>query len=213
MIMKKYFIYAMAALCLAAVMSSCCRKTVLFNGKNLDGWVLVVNPDMEVPATDVFSVRDGKVLVSGTPYGYMRTEKKYGDYKLHAEWRWIGAATNSGLFQRVQDGDGIWPSVMEVQLCGGKAGDLLGMGGMTLVGVEEKLPGLFYKERISGENPEKPDGEWNTADIEVAGTHVKVWINGKFQNEADCDFTEGYIALQSEGGPLEFRNVCVVSAK
>lgn len=213
--MKKIMVYAASVLAVAAILSSCSKgkKTVLFNGENLDGWVLYVNPEGGAPATDVFRVFDGKVVVSGTPYGYMRTDKKYGDYKLHAEWRWIGAATNSGLFQRIQDGDCIWPSVLEVQLQGGHAGDLLGMGGTTLKGMEDNRPGLYYKNRTFEGNPEKPEGEWNEADIEVIGTHVKVWVNGQLQNEADGDFTEGYIGLQSEGGPIEFRNVYVVTGE
>ena len=186
------------------------KKTVLFNGKDFDGWVLYVSPDEGVPATDVFRVSDGRIVVSGRPFGYMRTEKKYRDYILHAEWRWIGASTNSGLFQRIQEGDKLWPSLMEVQLQGGHAGDILGLGGTVLQGVGEKLPGLYYKDRTSTENPENPDGEWNVAEVEVRGTHVKAWVNGKLQNEADGEFTEGYIALQSEGGPLEFRNVYII---
>jgi hypothetical protein len=208
MIRKSIFCF----LAVSAMLLSGCKekKTMLFNGKDLDGWVLYVAPEDGVAATDVFKVSDGKIVVAGKPFGYMRTEKEYADYKLHAEWRWIGAATNSGIFQRVQEGDRIWPSVVEVQLQGGHAGDLLGMGGTALAHVDPKAPGLFYKVRASGESPEKPEGEWNSADVEVTGTNVKVWVNGKFVNEAEGLFTKGCIALQSEGGPLEFRNVYIV---
>lgn len=208
MIRKSIFCF----LAVSAILLSGCKekKTMLFNGKDLDGWVLYVAPEDGVAATDVFKVSDGKIVVAGRPFGYMRTEKEYADYKLHAEWRWIGAATNSGIFQRVQEGDRIWPSVVEVQLQGGHAGDLLGMGGTALAHVDPKAPGLFYKVRASGESPEKPEGEWNSADVEVTGTNVKVWVNGKFANEAEGLFTKGCIALQSEGGPLEFRNVYIV---
>ena len=208
MIRKSIFCF----LAVSAILLSGCKekKTMLFNGKDLDGWVLYVAPEDVVAATDVFKVSDGKIVVAGKPFGYMRTEKEYADYKLHAEWRWIGAATNSGIFQRVQEGDRIWPSVVEVQLQGGHAGDLLGMGGTALAHVDPKAPGLFYKVRASGESPEKPEGEWNSADVEVTGTKVKVWVNGQLVNETEGLFTKGCIALQSEGGPLEFRNVYIV---
>ena len=208
MIRKSIFCF----LAVSAMLLSGCKekKTMLFNGKDLDGWVLYVAPEDGVAATDVFKVSDGKIVVAGKPFGYMRTEKEYADYKLHAEWRWIGAATNSGIFQRVQEGDRIWPSVVEVQLQGGHAGDLLGMGGTALAHVDPKAPGLFYKVRASGESPEKPEGEWNSADVEVTGTKVKVWVNGQLVNETEGLFTKGCIALQSEGGPLEFRNVYIV---
>jgi hypothetical protein len=38
-------------------------------------------------------------------------------------------------------------------------------------------------------------------------------INGVVQNEADGEFERGYIALQSEGGPLQFRNVTIFELK
>ena len=59
----------------------------------------------------------------------MRTEETYDDYRLHVEWRWIGEATNSGIFQRVQEGDKVWPQGIECQLMAGRAGDLVLLGG------------------------------------------------------------------------------------
>ena len=39
---------------------------------------------------------------------------------------------------------------------------------------------------------------------------VDITLNGVHQNHVtNKNYTEGYIALQSEGGPLEFRNVTV----
>ena len=49
------------------------RETKLFNGKNLDGWAFHLAPDSDVPATDVFGVKDGVITISGQPFGYMIT--------------------------------------------------------------------------------------------------------------------------------------------
>ncbi|MDY6319653.1 MAG: DUF1080 domain-containing protein, partial [Bacteroidales bacterium] len=57
--------------------------------------------------------------------------------------------------------------------------------------------------------PENPIGEWNSIDVEVKGGHVKYSVNGKLINECDTDLTSGYIAVQSEGGPLEVRNIWI----
>ena len=38
-----------------------------------------------------------------------------------------------------------------------------------------------------------------------------VYINGKLQNECTTNTTDGYIALQSEGGPIEFRNLYITA--
>ena len=39
------------------------------------------------------------------------------------------------------------------------------------------------------------------------GGKITVYINGQLLNECTTTTTEGYIALQSEGGPIEFRNL------
>lgn len=122
--------FLFAALVCALALGSCDgnARTELFNGKDLAGWVCVVDSLGEVPAGEVFTVRDGNIRIAGQPFGYMRTARQYGDYRLHAEWRWIGEATNSGIFQRVQEGDKVWPQGIECQLMAGRAGDLVLLG-------------------------------------------------------------------------------------
>ncbi len=198
-----------AAAMLAVLMTACAGndgRTELFNGKDLTGWELVLAPDSAVPATEVYTVKDGNIRIAGQPFGYMRTERKYGDYTFHAEWRWVGEGTNSGIFHRVQDGDKLWPNAIECQLCSGKAGDFVMLGGSKIQEMEcvEQFP---VKNRVG--DYENPAGEWNTAKVVCKGNKITVYINGQFQNECTCDSTEGYIALQSEGGPLEFRNVYI----
>jgi hypothetical protein len=198
-----------AAAMLAVLMTACAGndgRTELFNGKDLTGWELVLAPDSAVPATEVYTVKDGNIRIAGQPFGYMRTERKYGDYTFHAEWRWVGEGTNSGIFHRVQDGDKLWPNAIECQLCSGKAGDFVMLGGSKIQEMEcvEQFP---VKNRVG--DYENPAGEWNTAKVACKGNKITVYINGQLQNECTCDSTEGYIALQSEGGPLEFRNVYI----
>ena len=100
-----------AAALLLALATSCSQKPEviqLFNGKDLEGWTLFVN-DPEVAPTDVFSVVDGNIHVVGQPFCFIRTNEKYTDVKLSVEWRWVGKGTNSGIFQRVQAPDQVWP--------------------------------------------------------------------------------------------------------
>ena len=200
--------FLFAALVCALALGSCDgnARTELFNGKDLAGWVCVVDSLGEVPAGEVFTVRDGNIRIAGQPFGYMRTARQYGDYRLHAEWRWIGKPSNSGLFQRIQEGDELWPSLIECQLESGNAGDLLGLGGATMAGVESPEGGVPVKKRVGGAS-EKPAGEWNEAEVICKGDRITVYVNGVLQNECSGVNTRGYIALQSEGGPLEFRNI------
>ena len=120
MTMRMRFLFAALTLALAA--GSCSRepRTELFNGRDLAGWVCVTDPEGVGDARDAFSVQNGNIRIAGSPFGYMRTEETYDDYRLHVEWRWIGEATNSGIFQRVQAGDRLWPEAVECQLQAGR---------------------------------------------------------------------------------------------
>lgn len=206
--------FLFAALVCALALGSCGgnARTELFNGKDLAGWVCVVDSLGDVPAGEVFTVRDGNIRIAGQPFGYMRTARQYGDYRLHAEWRWIGEATNSGIFQRVQEGDKVWPQGIECQLMAGRAGDLVLLGGARADGIEPvgKFP---IKARIGDAGCEKPAGEWNEAEIVCQGDRMAVYINGVLQNECSGTNRTDYIALQSEGGTLEFRNVYLTDVK
>lgn len=172
----------------------------------------VTDPEGVGDARDAFSVQNGNIRIAGSPFGYMRTEETYDDYRLHVEWRWIGEATNSGIFQRVQEGDKVWPQGIECQLMAGRAGDLVLLGGARADGIEPvgKFP---IKARIGDAGCEKPAGEWNEAEIVCQGDRMAVYINGVLQNECSGTNRTGYIALQSEGGTLEFRNVYLTDVK
>ena len=83
--------------------------------------------------------------------------------------------------------------------------DLLGLGGAKIAGAESNGR-VFIKPRSGGEC-ERPAGEWNCAEIVCVGDHIAVCVNGVLQNECTGSVRSGYIALQSEGGPVEFRNI------
>lgn len=211
--MKK-FVFSLAALmvCAACLVSCGSRKTMLFNGKDLSGWSFVLAPDSSVPATDVFGVKDGVITISGQPFGFMYTDKSYGDYQLHVEWRWVGEPANSGLFLNTRPDNELWPYCAEVNFQAGRAGDMISSGGSAFE--ELKEAGGRFKPSPVKESAEKPAGEWNIADVINDGGHITATINGVLKNEATMiDCTEGRIALQSEGGPLEIRNIYITPLK
>ena len=187
------------------------RETKLFNGKDLEGWTFHLKADSDVPATDVFGVKDGVITIAGQPFGYMMTDQSYSDYKLHLEWRWPDEPSNSGIFIHAEPIDAVWPRCAEVNLMAGKAGDMIASGGSEFE--ELKETGGRWMTSPVAESAEKPAGEWNTAEIICKGNHIQAYINGVLKNEVHIDRTEGPIALQSEGGPLEVRNVYIVPIK
>ena len=181
------------------------NQTPLFDGSSLAGWV----PVCEDPS--VFSVKDSHIYVKGNPFGYLRTDKKYKDYTLHVEWRWIGKGTNSGIFQRVQDEDKVWPEGFECQLQAGHAGDIVCLGGARVAEIPYD-PAVKFPKKVRNHPDtaiELEDGQWNRAEIICRGKEMLVYINGNFENKVTLSRDEGYIALQSEGGELEFKNIYV----
>lgn len=203
--MKKILVLALGALLIASCGE---RQTQLFNGKDLTGWSFSLAPDSDAEADDVFGVENGVITIAGQPFGYMITDGVYGNYTLHVEWRWVDEPANSGIFVLAEPGDGLWPRCAEVNLMAGHAGDMIASGGSAF----EELPeGRFLRTTV--ESPEKPAGEWNTAEIICKGNFIQAYVNGVLMNEAHFDRSEGHIALQSEGGPLEVRNVYLTPIK
>jgi 3-keto-disaccharide hydrolase len=198
----------------------------LFNGKNLDGWKIVVNGkgDKDADEKKTWSVNQkDKVLVcKGEPWGYAITEKDYGDYKLELEWRWADTDAkskvrrNSGVLLHCQDEGKPWPKCFEAQLLSGNAGDIWLMG-LKVEGpkdqLDEKRKGHWFRAKTEKE-VEKPLGQWNKYEITCKGDTVSIVINGQKVNEAKkAESTKGRIALQSEGAEIHFRNLKLTPLK
>lgn len=182
----------------------------LFNGKDLKNWVFHLK-DPSVDPASVFTVKNGIIHIKGDPFGYMRTEKSYSDYKLHVEWSWPGEATNSGVFVHGQKPDAIWLRCVECQLMAGNAGDFVCMNGAEMSEHINKESILVKK---FGESSEKPAGEWNTMEVMCKGNTIEVYVNGILQNKAtNVNINEGSICLQSEGKDIQFRNVFLTKLK
>ena len=190
------------------------QKTIkLFNGKDLSNWNFVVDKN-SVPADQVYSVKDGVIHIVGNPFGYMYTKDKYSNYKLHVEWRWPNGEekANSGIFLLIEEPKNPFPNGIECQLCAGKVGDFVLLGGSDLAEFQNK-PGTkrpaFPVVNRKVADVEKEAGEWNEANIYVKEGVITVYINGIYQNTGTNKIKEGYIGLQSEGKEIEFRNVTI----
>lgn len=202
----------LAAIILVSASCNQEKSIELFNGRNLDNWTIFL-PD-SIDAGSVFKVSDGLLHVGGIPNGYIRTKDEYSSYELHVEWRWVEEPKNSGVLLQVTGEDMLWPNCIEAQLMAGNAGDfvLIGKGvGMTvkdstyLVTSEENRYKVIAKY---GESSENEAGEWNSYDIMVSSGFISIKVNGVLQNECiNPTKSKGNICIQSEGGPMEFRNI------
>jgi hypothetical protein len=159
----------------------------LFNGTNLDGWVQMNGGR--------FTATNGIIHLEGGQ-GWLRTQKEYGDFILIAEWRGMNTNYNSGVFIRAPFTGQPWaPDIWQINT--------------KQTGIGELLAGS--KKIIRSVTKPIPPGEWVSFRIEARGTNLTLSVN----EDRVWEFhalkpATGYIGLQAEGKPFEFRNLQIL---
>ncbi len=179
----------------------------LFNGRNLDGWVI------ENSTSNNFTVGDGVLRVEG-PQGWLRSERQYGDFSLRVEVRFLTPDADSGIFLRAPGpASNIfirgWPAnAYQVQV-----------RDMSVNRTTNPFwAGNLYRHRVAaGETAflaeaaiaaVRPTGEWQLFEIEAAGDRIQARINGVAVLDAGGIVNaRGFIGIQGETGVLEYRRV------
>lgn len=200
------------AACAALAFQSCAthKSVELFNGTDLTGWQGWL-ADSTLNVNEEFTVVDGVINLSGK-FGYLYTEAQYSDYILEFEWRYVGEATNSGVFLHMQPGNKQWPTSFEFQLMDTNAGDIIHSGGTSSAELEAN-PSNRVLRKINPSN-ERPVGEWNSGRAICEGDEITVFVNGLEQNRlTGISHSSGSIGLQSEGKTVQFRNLKLTSLK
>jgi hypothetical protein len=183
-------------------------KAELFNGKDLSGWVSHLRDN--APADGTWSVKDGLLICTGKPNGFLRTEKSYRQYRFTVEWRFTKPG-NTGVVVHMTPPDAVWPKSVECQGMHKSQGDFyLWSGAKAKEGTElkDKKTGAVRGYRIgrAKDGLEKPAGEWNTFTTVCDGDTVVILVNGQEANRlSGLNLSEGFIGLQSEGGAFEVR--------
>ena len=185
----------------------------LFNGRDLSGWV---NANC---APETWSVTNGMIHCTGHPTGAMRTDRQYENFILEVEWRHLTSGGNSGVF--------IWgtpiaaPGVpflrgIEVQVLDhgfnipGKNQWYTTHGDVFPIhGAKMKPFGRHNGDRsFPSEERSKGFPEWNHYRIVCTNGTIRLSVNGKeVSGGEDCNYRKGFLALESEGAPVEFRNI------
>jgi hypothetical protein len=208
--MKKLSFFLVSMMLVVAFSTNAQTTENLLAAGHLNDWTMYVDGADVNPAT-VYKLNNGILRIEGQPFGFIRTNKTYENFVLIAQWRWVGTASNSGIFLFTQEELRNWPHAIEVQLRAGRAGELTFPGGSSLEN-SEVVDGRRRPIPLRHDSSEKPEGEWNTAVITAMNGNLSVVINGVLQSEGIGAVNKsGHIALQSEGGPLEFRNVLVTT--
>ena len=191
----------------------------LFNGRDLSGWV---NANC---APETWSVRDGMIHCTGLPTGAMRTTRQYENFILELEWRHLNKAGNSGVFlwgtpiaaPGVPFLRGIEAQVLDhgyaeqFEKQNGKKsesftthGDVFPIHGATM-----KPFGPHRGDRsFPTEERSKGSPEWNHYRIVCTNGVIRLNVNGReVSGGENCNYRKGYLALESEGAPVQFRNL------
>ena len=182
-------------------------------------------------ADDTWSWQDGVLHCTGKPVSVMRTVKEFTNFELVVEWMHEKPAGNSGVFlwatpasieKLTSAGKPGLPQGIEVQVLdhgytekvkasGGKT-DWFGTNGDVFpVGVKmTPFPPVspngersFPRKHLA-----KGHGEWNQYYIRAINGEVRLWVNGEeVSGGTACDPKSGFLCLESEGSPIQFRKI------
>lgn len=230
----------------------------LFNGQDLEGWVVKMNHhETGENFGNTFRVEDSLIKIRYDEYdgfneqfAHLYYEEPLSYYHLIAEYRFVGtvlpdapgyANRNSGIMFHSQSPysmpvDQNWPISVELQLLSGiTEGTPRPTANMCSPGTHIVYEGKLDDTHCINSSSETYYGDqWVQVELIVLGdslvTHIvegdtvlqysQPQIGGGVVSGYDPDvfeegkiLTEGYIALQSEGQPLDFRRVDLLNLK
>jgi Domain of Unknown Function (DUF1080) len=200
----------------------------LFDGVSLAGWTNVNCWAGVDGKPDTWSVTNGVIHATGQPTGFLRSARQYENFVLELEWRHLRPGGNSGIFiwssPEPAAPDNPYAKAVEVQIldeaytamvakAGGKTdwfttdGDVFAIHGMKMTPF---APNDGRMRSFPSEKRTKPSPEWNHYRVTALDGTVLLAVNGReVSGGTDCSIRKGYICLESEGSPVEFRNIRV----
>lgn len=165
----------------------------LFNGKNLDGWIIY--------GTEKWYVEDGELICESGPdkdYGYLGTNKFFDDFILELDFKQEDNGNSGVFFRSTVDGVKVKGWQVEVAPPGYHSGGIY----------ESYGRGWLIKPDQSKDSIVKM-GEWNKMKIKVYGDEVTTWINENQMikiKDSIIGLGKGGVALQiHDGGGIKVK--------
>lgn len=183
-------------------------------------------------ATNTWTWSNGFVHCTGKPTGVTRSLVLHTNFELVVQWRHLQSGGNSGVFvwatpesiQALEKGNGRLPTGIEVQVLdhgyveqyekktGKKAdwfttnGDVFPTGTTTMKPFPPVAPN--GQRSLPRKNLSKGVGEWNHYYVRAINGEVRLWVNGEeVSGGTAINPPWGYLCLESEGAPVEFRAI------
>ncbi len=179
---------------------------------------------------DTWTWKDGFVECTGKPVGVIRSTKEFTNLELVAQWKHLKSAGNSGIFLwATEEGmTGLQPNALpsvgiEVQVLdhgykeqyekSGKKADWFTTNGDVFPVGKSKMnpfpPAAPNSQRsFPRKNLSKGVGEWNHYYVRAINGEVRLWVNGEeVSGGNNCEPRSGFLCLESEGSPVEFKNL------
>ena len=183
--------------------------TRLFDGKTLDGWKLVHGHG---PG---YVVKDGAIVCPLDGGGNLFTEKEYSNFIFRFEFKTEPGGNNGVGVRAPLEGDAAYAG-MEIQI---------------LDDQHEKYKGKIRSEQHHGSVYDvipartgflKAAGEWNSEEIMMTGSRIRVTLNGVIILDSDLNIVKepdvlkkhpglkrssGHIGFLGHNSLVEFRNI------
>jgi hypothetical protein len=180
---------------------------------------------------DTWTWKDGVAHCTGQPVGVIRSKEKFTNFELVAEWQHLKDAGNSGIFVWTSDEaladlkpgtlprGGIEVQVLDLGYAvnyekeNGKKPDWFTCHGDVFpVGTAKLKPfpplSADGSRSFPKKNLSRGVGEWNHYYVRAINGEIRLWVNGEeVSGGADADPRTGYLCLESEGSPVEFKNI------
>lgn len=180
---------------------------------------------------DTWSMKDGMICTTGKPIGVVRSKQQFTNLELVAEWRHLEYAGNSGIFLWAGEESftdlkrgqlpkgGIEVQILDLGYAekyekekGVKSDWFTSHGDVFAVGTSKMEPfePISPKGRRSFPRKELTKGmnEWNHYYVRAINGEVRLWVNGEeVSGGNNCVPAMGFMCLESEGAPVEFRHL------
>ena len=168
---------------------------------------------------------------TGKPTGVARSTKEYTNFELVAQWQHLQSGGNSGIFVWAPKDaltdlkpNNLPKTGIEVQVLDhgfiaqyekatGKKAEWFTTNGDVFPVANSKMK-PFPPTSPKGErsfprkNLSKGVGQWNHYYVRCINGEVRLWVNGEeVSGGSDIQPRSGYLCLESEGAPVEFKNL------